>query len=46
MLIKPTFSFKGNTEQMNPIEVKVEVQHKAKEEASIIKGEFPFLLLI
>ena len=45
ILIKPTFSFKGNIEHMNRIEVKVEVQHKAKEEASIIEGEFPFLLL-
>ena len=31
---------------MHRIEVKVEVQYKAKEEALIRKGEFPFLLLI
>ena len=46
ILIKLTFSFKDNTEHINQIEVKVEVQHKAKEEASIIEGEFPFLLFI
>ena len=44
--IKPTFIFKGNTEHMNRIEVNVEVEHQAKEEASIIEGEFPFLLFI
>ena len=31
---------------MHRIKVKVEAQHKAKKEALILEGEFPFLLFI